>query len=126
MFDCKPFSCYPFSAAASPAGVCESLQLGEAMGQRGGKIGTFTRREMLRVTGGASAALVLGRDLLGARPALAREGAGHGTAASVAASNRMVWYSLESREQGPLSVGGTKSDYGAEIGSSTYDGEGYV
>jgi hypothetical protein len=38
----------------------------------------------------------------------------------------MIWYSLASRDEGPLPVGGTKSDYGAEIGRSTFDGDTYV
>jgi hypothetical protein len=87
----------------------------------------LTRRAILRAAGGAGAALVLGREVLRANNVLAHDGETHGAGALLASpSQQMIWYSLASRDEGPLPVGGTKSDYGAEIGRSIFDGDTYV
>jgi hypothetical protein len=96
-------------------------RLGVALDRKGGGGGMLTRRAMLRATGGAGAALMLGRDALGSSIARANEGG-----PQVAVPHHMVWYSLASRDEGPLPVGGTRSDEGAEIGNSTFDGDSYV
>ena len=75
--------------------------------------------------GGVGAALILGGSLITARPTQAHDGQDHGSGAH-AAPDRMIWYSLASRELGPLPVGDTKSDYGAEIGSSSFQDESFV
>jgi hypothetical protein len=87
----------------------------------------LTRRAMLRATGGAGAALILGGDVLRSGVALANDVGIDGSGPHLAAPpDRMIWYSLASRDDGPLPVGGTKSDYGEEIGKSTFEGDTYV
>jgi hypothetical protein len=110
---------------ATGASLVRISRLGEAMDRCGGGLQKFTRRGMLRALSGAGTALILWTSLSTARPTWAQDGGDHHSGAH-AVVDRMISYSLASRELGPLPVGGTKSDYGAEIGSSTFADESYV